>query len=189
MCFLVFSCSLWSSSIFSRFVLHLKYFLFFFCIHHNILRKLILCKMILSAVGTSNFLQTILLQVVLVLFIAFRTCLSSFTGFSVVSIFLAFEALQGRWDVLLDTLKKIDIHLFGSTGLIKCQDVSVDLDSFFTFSNEDSSYICNSLFSQRRCFLLFCSQCQPLTPDNTLGSVEVLMRVGPAFRRMKGFYF
>ena len=40
-----------------------------------------------------------------------------------------------------------DLHLLGSMMLIKCQDISVDLDSFFAFSNGDSSNICNSLFS------------------------------------------
>ena len=52
-------------------------------------------------------------------------------------------------NVLLSSLKAIaDLHLVGSAGLIKCQDVSVGLDSLFTFSDGDSSYICNSLFSQ-----------------------------------------
>ena len=99
------------------------------------------------------------------------------------SIFLAFEASLGSWDVLLNSFKTIvDLHLIGSTGLIKCQDVSVGLDSFFAFSNGDS-YIWNSLFSQG------CSQSQLLTLDNSLGSVEFLMRVGPVFRRKKGFHF
>ena len=75
------------------------------------------------------------------------TCLSSSTGFPVVSIFLAFEGPHWNWDVLLNSLKTTaDLHLLGSTGLIKCQDVG--LDSFFAFSDGDSSYICNSLFSQ-----------------------------------------
>ena len=96
-----------------------------------------------------------------VLFITFRICLSSSTGFSVVSIFLAFEAPQESWDVLLNSLETIAyLHLLGSTGLIKCQDVSVGLDSFYAFSSGDSSYICNSLFSQSWCNLLLCSQCQ-----------------------------
>ena len=58
-----------------------------------------------------------------------------------VSIFLAFEAPQGSWGVLLNSLKIIaDLHLLGNTGLIKCQDVSVGLDSFFAFSDGDSSH-------------------------------------------------
>ena len=66
-----------------------------------------------------------------------------------VYIFLAFKTPQGSWDILLNSIKTIaDLHLLGSTGLIKCQDVSVGLDSFFVFSDGDSSYVCNSLFSQ-----------------------------------------
>ena len=66
-----------------------------------------------------------------------------------VSIFLAFEAPQWSWDVLLNSLKTIaNLHFVGSTGLIKCKDVSVGLNSLFAFPGGDSSYICNSLFSQ-----------------------------------------
>ena len=65
-----------------------------------------------------------------------------------VSIFLASEALWGSWDVLLNYLKTIaDIHLVGSTGVIKCQNVRVGLDSLLAFSDGDS-YIFNSLFPQ-----------------------------------------
>ena len=96
----------------------------------------------------------------------------------------------GSWDILLNSLKTIaDLHLLGSMRLIKCQDVSVGLDSFFAFSDGDSFYVCNSRFSQGWCYLLFCSQCQLPTLDNSLGSVEFLMWVGSAFRCMKGFYF
>ena len=80
-------------------------------------------------------------------------------------------------------------HLIGSMGLIKCHDVSVGLDSFFAFYDGDSSYICNSLFPQGWCYLLFCSQCQLPTPDNSFRSVEFLMQVGSAFHCMKGFIF
>ena len=56
-----------------------------------------------------------------VLFTAFGTYLSPSTGFPVVSKFLTFEAPQGSWDVLLNSLKTIaDLHLFWSLGLIKC---------------------------------------------------------------------
>ena len=80
-----------------------------------------LSRMVLSAVCTSNFFQAILLNVVLVLFTAFDTYLSSSTGFPVVSKFLAFEAPQRSWEVLLNSLKTIaDLHLVGSLGLIKC---------------------------------------------------------------------
>ena len=162
-------------------VFHLNYFLFFFV--NNVSR------MILLAVCTSNFFKTIFFHVVRIFFTAFHTCLSSSTGFPVVSIFLAFEASQESWDVLLNSLKTIaDLHLLGSTRLIKCQDVSVGLDSLFAFSDGDFSYICNSQFSQGWCYLLFCSQCQLSTPDNSLGSIQFLMWVGSAFHRMKGFY-
>ena len=146
--------------------------------------------MILSKVFTSNFFQKILLQLVRVLFTAFGTCLSTSTGFPVVSIFWAFEAHQGRWDILFNSLKTIaDLHLRRSTWLIKCQEVSVCLDSFFAFSNGDSSYVCNSLFSPGWRCILFCSRWQLPTTDNCLGIVESLTRVGSAFRRMIGFYF
>ena len=126
---------------------------------------------------------------VLVLFTAFRTCLSSSTGFPVICIILPFEAPQQSWDVLLNSLRTIaDLHLFGSMGLIKCKDVSVGLDSAFTFS-DGYSYIFNLLFSKGWNNLLFRGQCRYPTPDNSLGSVEFLMRVDSAFRRMKGFYF
>ena len=69
------------------------------------------------------------------------------TGFTVVSIFLAFEVPQGHRNGQHNSLKTIaDLHFLGNTGLIKCQDVSVGLDSFFTFSDGDASYVCNSLF-------------------------------------------
>ena len=60
--------------------------------------------------------------------------MSSSTGFSVASIFLTFEAPQARWDVLPDSQDNSRFSRLGSTGLIKCQDVSVSLDSFFAFS-------------------------------------------------------
>ena len=62
-----------------------------------------------------------------------------------VSIFLAFEAPQEHWDVLLNSLKTIaDLHLLGSMGLIKCQDVSVGLDLFSqgSFSEFNSDRFC-----------------------------------------------
>ena len=66
-----------------------------------------------------------------------------------VSIFLAFEAPQGNWCVQFNSHKTIvDLQLLGSMGLIKCQNVSVGLDSFLAFSNGDSSYNFNSLFSR-----------------------------------------
>ena len=51
-----------------------------------------------------------------------------------VSIFLVFEAPQECWDIHLNPLKTIvDLHLLGSMKLIKCQDVAIGLDLFFTF--------------------------------------------------------
>ena len=61
----------------------------------------------------------------------------------------AFEASQESWDVLLNFLKIIaNLHLFGSTGLVKCQDVSLALESLLAFSDRDSANVCNLLFSQ-----------------------------------------
>ena len=135
-------------------VFHLKYFLFFFA---NI-AKCCVSRMILSVVCTPNFLQTIFLHVVRVLFIAFGICVSSTTGFPVVSIFLAFEALQRRWDVLLNSLKTIaHRHFLGSMGLIKCQDVSVGQYLLLAFSNGDSSNVYDFLFSQGLRYLFFWS--------------------------------
>ena len=151
-------------------VFNLNYF-FFFSV--NSARSCV-SWMVLSTVCTRNFFQAIFLRVVRVLFTAFDTCMSSSTGFPVVSIFLAFEAPRGSGDVLFNSLKTIaDLQLVGSTELIKCQDVSVGLDSFFAFSDGDSFYICNSLFSQGWCYLIFCSQCQLSTPDNSLENVEL----------------
>ena len=55
-----------------------------------------LSRMILLAVCTSNFFQAIFLCLFRVLFTAFGTCLSSSTGFPVVSEFLTFEAPSGE---------------------------------------------------------------------------------------------
>ena len=94
-----------------------------------------------SAVHRFNHYTTrtplkIFLQVVWDLFPAFRTFLSSSTGFLVLSIFWASEAPQERRDLVFDYLKTIaDPPFLGSIGLIKCQDVSVGLDSLFAFSD------------------------------------------------------
>ena len=112
-------------------------------------------QLILSAVRTSNFLQAIFLHMVQVFSPALGICLLSSTGFPVLSIFWAFEAPQGWWDVMLNSLKTIAyLHLLGSMRLVKCQDVSVGLDSFLAFSNGDS-YVCNSLFSKDCCYHIF----------------------------------
>ena len=161
-------------------VFYLNYFLFFFV---NNARSCV-SWMILSAVCISNFFQAIFLHVVGVLFPAFGTCMSSSTDFPVVSIFLAFEAPQGSWDILLDSLKTItNLHLLGSMRLIKCQDVSVHplpflmvfLLIFVTpyFPRADAIF---SFVPNAKSLLL-------ITP------LEVFKRVGSAFHRMKGFYF
>ena len=98
-------------------VFHLNYF-FFFLVNSA---SSCVSRMILFAVYTSNFFLAIFLCMVRVLFTAFGTCLSSSTGFSVVSKFLTFEIPQGSWDVLLNSRKTIaDLHLFWSSELIKC---------------------------------------------------------------------
>ena len=100
-------------------VFHLKYFLFFFV---NITRSCV-SRMILLAVCTFNFFKQSFSMWSKSFFTAFGTCLSSSTSFPVVSIFLAFEVPQGHWDILLNSIETIaDLHLLGSTGLIKCQD-------------------------------------------------------------------
>ena len=98
-------------------VFYLNYF-FFFLVNST---SSCVSRMILLAVCTCNFFQAIFLCMVRVLFTAFGTCLSSSTSFPVVPKFLTFEAPQGSWDVLFNSLKKIaDLHLFWSLGLIKC---------------------------------------------------------------------
>ena len=73
------------------------------------------------------------------------------------SIFLASEELQEFWDALLDSLKTItDLHPLGRIGLIKCQNISVGLDSFFNISDGDSSYIF-ILYIQQLCANTGCS--------------------------------
>ena len=110
-----------------------QYFLFFFV---NIGRPCV-SRMILSTVSTCNFFQAIFLHVVWVLFTAFHTCLSSSTGFPVVSIFLTFKALQGREDILLNSLYTIaNFLLLGIMGLVESQNVSVGLDSSLPFLME-----------------------------------------------------
>ena len=137
-------------------VFNLSYF-FFFLVNST---SFCVSRMILLTVCTCNFFQAIFLSVVRVLFTTFGTYLSSTTGFPVMSKFLTFETPQGSWDVLLNSLKTIaDLQLFWSTGLIKCSNVSVGLDSMSAFFDGDSFYVWNSLFSQGWCYLVFCSQC------------------------------
>ena len=98
--------------------------------------------MILSAVCTSNLVQAIFLQVVRVLFTALDMC-HPLQASLWCPYFWHLKSLRGTRTYSL-TLKTIaNFHFLGSMGLVKCQDVSVGLDSFFAFSNGDSSYICN----------------------------------------------
>ena len=105
--------------------------------------------MVLPAVWTSTFFfLAIFLHVVRVFFTSLCAYQSSSTNLPVVSIFLTFEAFQGRGDTFFKTHKIIgDIHLLGIIELIRCPAVSVAQDLFFAFFNGDSSDICQSLFS------------------------------------------
>ena len=125
-----------------------------------------------------------------VLFTALGTCMSSCASFPVVSIFLAFEAPLGYWDTLFNLLKIItDFHFLGSMGLIKNQDFSVSLDLFSAIFNGDSSDVCHSLFSQSCCLLLWCSQGQLPTSDNSLGRVQSFVEICFTFGSVEYFYF
>ena len=63
------------------------------------------------------------------------------------SIFLAFEAPQGCWDIFFNPLEAVaDLHFFGNIGLIICQDVGVGLYLLTTLSD------CNSLMFVAPCF-------------------------------------
>ena len=96
-------------------------------------------------------------------------------------IFLVFEAPQECWDIHLNPLKTIvDLHLLGSTELIKCQDVAVGLDLFFAFSNGDSSDVCH---------LLCYSQGQLPTSDNSFGCVQSFVWICSAFGSVENFHF
>ena len=118
-------------------VFHFKYLFFFFV---GIARSCI-SRVILSAIHTFRFHQAIFLHMVRVLFTAFGTCVSSSIGFSVVSILLAFEAPQWSWDVLFNLFYTIAyLHLLENVG--------VEYYFSFSFSNEDSFYVYEPLFSQ-----------------------------------------
>ena len=113
-------------------VFHFNYFLFFFV---NI-ERFCISRMILLADCTCNFFQAVSLHMVRVLFTAFGVYLSSSTGILWCPYFLAFETPPWSWDLLLNSLKAIvDLHFLASKGLIKYQDISIGLDSFFAFSD------------------------------------------------------
>ena len=98
-----------------------------------------------------------------------------------VSIFLASEAPLECWDIHLNPHKAIvDLHLFESMDLIKCQDVAVGLDLFFAFSNGDSSDVCHL-----HCY----SQGQLSTSDNSFGCVQSFVWICSAFGRVENFHF
>ena len=121
-------------------VFHFKYFLFLFC--KKIARSCV-SRIILSAVCTSNFFQVIFFHVVRILFPAFGQRMSSSTCFPVVCLyFWHLKHLRGA-GTYCSTLTR-QLLIFTSLGV---RDVSVGLDSFFAFSDGDSSNILNSLFS------------------------------------------
>ena len=76
--------------------------------------------------------------------------MSSSSGFLVVSILLAFEALQESWDVMFNPLNTIAyFHLLGIVGLVECQDVGVGFDFMFVtpcfpWTANISSFIVNA---------------------------------------------
>ena len=98
-----------------------------------------------SQFGRLIFFYAIFLHLVRVLFTALGTCLFSPTSFSVVFIFLTFQAPKGCWDILFNLQETIpDFHFLENMGLIKNQDVGVDLDSLSELFNGDSSDVCHA---------------------------------------------
>ena len=73
--------------------------------------------------------------------------------------------------------------------LVECQDVGVSFNFFSSFSNDNSSDVCNPQFFQGRRHLPFCCQRKLPNPDKSFGSVDFYMWVGSAFCCMKGFHF
>ena len=132
-------------------------------------------RVILLAVCTSSFHQVFFLHGFLVFPPAFGTCVLSSTSFPVMSIFLTFEGPQASRDVLFDPLNTIaDFFFLGNVGLVEFLDVGVGFD-IFSFSNRNSSYVCDPLFSQGCRHLLFCCQRQLLIPDNYFWCVEFFL--------------
>ena len=124
-----------------------------------------------------------------VLFNTLGTCLSSSASFPVVSIFFMFEVPQGTWDILFNPLKTTaDFHIFRNMGLIKYQDVGVGRDLLYALFHGDSSDVCHSLFSQRCCHLLDCSQGQLPTFANSFRSVQSFMGICSAFSQVEAFH-
>ena len=114
-------------------MLDLKYFFFFFV---DFTRSCV-SQVIFLALHTSRFLQAIFFLMVRVFFTAFGTCVSSSTGFPMVSIFLAFEEPQRKRDVPFDPLYTIAyLHLLGNVGFVEGQ-------YFFSFSYTYSFYVCD----------------------------------------------
>ena len=146
-------------------------------------------QMVMSGVWTTDFLWAIFLHMVRVLFTTLCTCLSSSASISVVSIFLTSEATQGCWDVLFNPLyTTLNFHFLGNIGLIKYQDVGIGLDLLSAFSNGVSSDGYHSLFSRGCCHLLYYSQGQLPTSDNSFKSVQSFMRICSAFGHVEAFH-
>ena len=118
-------------------------FLFLFYIHYRILNK---PSDLVSSLDIFLHLNT-LPTYVLGLFAALCTCQLFFARLPAIFIFLTFEASQGCWDILFNPLGTVaDLHFFGNTGLIKCQDVGVGLYLFITLSRAGviSSLVANT---------------------------------------------
>ena len=123
-----------------------------------------------------HFLCANFLHVVWVLFVALYICLSSSVDLSLVSVFWAFNAPQGSWDILFNPLETTaDFHFLGSMGLIKCQNVCVGPDLLCHFSYADFSYVCHAIFLGQLPSPLLKSKPTPLsTYDDSSRSVQFL---------------
>ena len=105
------------------------------------------------------------------------------------STFLTFEASLECWDILFNPLEVVaDLHFFGYMGLIKSQDVGVDLYLPTTLSDWDSFDICHALFSPVCCHFFCCSQCQLPTSDNSFRRVQSLLGICLTFVSVEAFY-
>ena len=85
------------------------------------------------------------------------TCQTSSTAHLMVSIFLAYKALQGCWNILFYLSKAVsNFHFLGNYGFVKCQNVCVCLYFFTTMSNGYSFAIHDPLLSLCCFYFLWC---------------------------------